>query len=60
MNTVLGTDKSAEAETTRIYCKYAMPDASAKAEAWSLIMPQNNSKTNLSSKMIEEIIKAFN
>lgn len=41
-----------------MYCKYAMPEAEAKAEAWNIIT--GAAKSTLSKKMIEEIINAFN
>lgn len=41
----------------RIHCKYALPEESAKQEAWKIITEK--SSTNLSRKMIEEVISAF-
>lgn len=41
----------------RLYCKYAMPEAEVKAEAWKIITGNNST---LSKKMIEEVINGFN
>lgn len=41
----------------RLYCKYALPEAEVKAEAWNIITGNNST---LSKKMIEEVINAFN
>jgi vacuolar-type H+-ATPase catalytic subunit A/Vma1 len=54
---VAGEDKVFEGERVRIHCKYALPEESAKQEAWKIITEKNS--TNLSRKMIEEVINAF-
>lgn len=56
LNITVGEDMSLEAEKTRTYCKYAMPDAQAKMEAWALI---TDPKSNLSRKVKEEVMVAF-
>jgi len=45
---VAGDDNSLDGEKTRIFCKYAMPEESAKKEAWGII---TNSKSDLSKSM---------
>lgn len=54
---VAGDDNSVQGERVRIHCKYALPEESAKKEAWKLITEKNS--TDLSRKMIEEVINAF-
>jgi len=54
---VLKDDKSSEAEKMRLFCKYSLPEAETKAEAWKIITGKNST---LSKKMIEEVIQAFN
>lgn len=56
LSKLAGSDNSLDGEKTRIFCKYAMPEESAKKEAWELI---TNSKSEMSKKMREEIISAF-
>lgn len=56
LDKIAGKDKSLEGEKTRIFCKYAMPDLKVKEEGWKLI---TNPKSDLSAKMREEIISAF-